>query len=155
MSSDAIRQAIKAKMETVPDVGRVHAYERYASNVGQLVALYKEGDRLLGWHIRRVEQSESAQGAEVRDSVSRWRITGYMALDDADESELLFDRLLDALIAAFRADLSLGGAVATTWVGESAALQLLDSGPVLFGGALCHKAVLGLAVQQFCSINEE
>ena len=152
-TTDAIREAIATTLETVPDIGVVHRYERYANQAGPLAALYGSGGQLRGWHIRRVAVSETR--LDVAPSVlTRWEIRGYLALADAAESELVFDRLIDAARAAFRADPTLGGVVATTAAEDVIGLQLADSGPVLFAGVLCHKAVLTLNTREWLVVSE-
>lgn len=147
-----IREAIAATLNRVDGIGRVHLFERYAKNQGDLAALYAHDGQLRGWHIRRVRLSE---GPYPAGEVTAWEIRGYLSLNDAAGTELDFDALIDDIRAEFRADQTLGGTVATTWVEDASGIQVLDSGPVLFAGVLCHKAVLALATQRFCSTNEE
>jgi hypothetical protein len=150
MSTTAdIREAIAQSLETIPDIGVVHRYERYANQQGAIAQLYQWGNQLRGWHIRRVALTER-QPDEAPDVTTEWEIRGYMALADAGASELAFDDLIDAIRAKFRADLTIGGTVATTQAEGITGIQLRDSGPVLFGGMLCHKAVLRLVTRQFC-----
>lgn len=152
--ADMIREAIAAALESVPNIGRIHRYERYLKNQGELAALYAYEGQLRGWHVRRVAIQEGKLGDDAPDEVQHWQIRGYMAVSDAGESELVFDRLIDAARDRFRVDPTLGGTVATTWVGDAAGLQMQDSGPALFAGVLCHKVVLTLATQRFCLTDE-
>lgn len=147
-TTEQIREAIATTLETVTDIGVVHRYERYAHQAGPLAALYGWEGQLRGWHIRRVAVSESRLDT-APEIVTRWEIRGYLALADAAETELTMDALIDAARAAFRADPTLGGTVATTAAEGVVGLQLADSGPVLFGGVLCHKAVLTLNTRQY------
>ncbi|MFP3943812.1 MAG: hypothetical protein ACLFWF_07965 [Alphaproteobacteria bacterium] len=147
MSHQAIRDAIKAKMLTVPNIGVVHTYQRYAEFEDKFKSFYVTGEALLGWHIRRVRRQELAHTATFTAVIEQWRITGYMALDDAGASELAFDTLIDNLAAAFRNDETLGGAVDSTFVDGQAGLQLDTSEPVMFAGVLCHAARGSLATR--------
>lgn len=141
-----IRDAIKAKIITVANVGTVHTYERYAANLATLKALYLTGTRLLGWHIRlqRTQRSSEMRGRVA--IVHTWLVRGFMSMDDADTTELTFDALVEALQNAFAADETLGGVVSQSVLedGSVAGLQRDDSGPVMFCGVLCHSAKLRL-----------
>lgn len=151
MSVLLIRQAIVQVLGTVPNVGMVQPYERYAANLQQLKQFYWSAthNAVRGCYVRRLS---AAITGRIDDEVEhiRWRIVSLMAIDDDAQSELTFDALLDAKATAFRADDTLNDTVAQCTVpadgggsGE-AGLQLEDSGPAMFGGVLCHVARLSL-----------
>jgi hypothetical protein len=148
-----VRAAIKTKMLTVANIGTVNDYERYSDQMSKLTLQYVASisghDQLLGWHIRRVSKREIFVDTGRWSIHNRWRIRGFMALDDAAATEKTFDALLVALDTAFRADDSLGSVVLSCIDPESgeAGLQLVDSKPVLFAGVLCHSAEIGLHTQ--------
>jgi len=120
-----IRDAIAATMVAVPDIGK-----------------YDHQGQIRGWNIRRLSRSEKSTAVGISHVVNKWRISGFMSLSDADESELAFDGLLEDLCAAFRADETLGGLITGTVLENPnvAGLQIEDSGPVMFAGVLCHSA---------------
>lgn len=148
---DQIRAAIKAKIETVADVGVVHEYERYSKERSKLKALYESGvpARLFGWHIRRVSTREFLEDIARWRVVHGWRIRGFMSIDDADATEKLFDARVEAIRDAFRTDDSLGNLIFTCIDPQSneAGIQVIDHRPVLFCDVLCHHAELGLTTQ--------
>lgn len=141
-----IRDAIKAKMLTVANVGLVHTYERYAPGLAALKLLYVTAGQIRGWHIR-LPRTQRSSNFEGRVAITHtWLIRGFMSLDDSAATELAFDVLVEALQNAFSADETLGGVVAQTVLEEDsiAGLQRDDSGPVMFCGVLCHSAKLRL-----------
>ncbi len=147
-----IRDAIKAKIETVPGSGVIHTYERYAKDASALAALYYYGaaptKRLHGWHIRRVAKREVLVDTDRWSLWFTWRIRGFMGLDDADATEELFDTECDAIADAFRADDTLGGLVFSQMPDDrEIGIQVVKAEPVLFAGVLCHSAELGLTTQ--------
>lgn len=148
-----IRAAIVAKLETVPGIGRVHGYERFADRKSELADLYVAGGQLLGWNVRRIATAETSPAIGRTVVTHRWRIRGFMALADEAASEIAFDTLIEAIGDAFRDDDTLGGTVATCIVEEGSApqagIQVEDSGPVDFAGVLCHAAQLSLATRHF------
>lgn len=146
-----IREAIATVLETVPNIGQVHRYERYANQASALAALYGWNGQLRGWHIRRVQVQEGGAVDEVPEETALWEIRGYMAIADALATELECDGLVDAIRAAFRADPTVGGTVMTTWAEGLAGIQVQDSGPAMFAGVLCHKVILRLATRQFAA----
>jgi len=151
MSMLAIRQAIVQVLSSVPDIGMVQPFERYAANLQALKQFYfsTTHNSVRGCHVRRLS---TAITGRIDDEVehARWRIVMLMAIDDDAQSEVTFDGLLEAVAAAFRTDDTLGDTVAQCTVpadgggsGE-AGIQLEDSGPAMFGGVLCHVARLSL-----------
>lgn len=152
MNVATIRTAIVATLSAVPDIGVVHAYERYASNLDQLKALYWSAphNAVRGWYVRRPATSDTGLIHEGSVELIRWRIVGVMSLADAAQSELAFDGLIEAIRAAFRADETLGGVVDQCSVPQpgggtgEAGIQLDDCGPAMFAGVLCHVARLAL-----------
>lgn len=144
MSLAAVRQAIIDTMTTVAGIGLVHGYERYTNSQKDFRALYEANGQVLGWFVRRVTTRELIDTSHRNREVVGWRIQGYMSLDDATGSEILFDTIIEALRAAFRIDETLGDVVDTTMVDDKVGLQLDDSGPVMFAGILCHGVRLSL-----------
>jgi hypothetical protein len=148
-----VRAAIKAKVEGVANIGTVHDYERYAKNLAEFRALYEAAiggnDQVRGWHIRRMTRRESSPHEGRWIVILGWRVQGYMSFEDAAASEKTFDNLVEDLVDAFRADETLGDVVDSTIVGGDAGLQVEDSGPVMFGGVLCHSARCRLMTRHY------
>lgn len=147
-----IRAAIVTRLSGVANVGTVQNYERFARDNKAFQLLYAFGpandQRILGWNVRRVRKSERRENSRTV-VINTWRISGYMSLQDADGTELLFDELLEKIADAFRIDANLGGVVHGTDVGDSSGIQLEDSGPVMFAGVLCHAARLTLSTRHY------
>ncbi|MEW5833653.1 MAG: hypothetical protein AB1832_01195 [Pseudomonadota bacterium] len=147
----AIRDAIVATIKSVANIGVVQPYERYAKGMDQLKDFYQApGLGLRGWFVRRVAVAERERILPRSNEYTRWRIQGVMAFDDANASELVFDGLIEALRDAFRANDTLNGTVTQCALpdGSEAGLQLIDCGPVMFAGVLCHGARLQLTTQR-------
>lgn len=143
------RAAIVAVINSVADVGHVHDRERYARDESGFRALYQftpqgGAPQLRGWWVRRVQTDESS--ADTGDGLvcHTWQVRGYMAFNDPDGSELVFDDLIEQIRDAVRADLTLGGVCDLGPVEPMEGMQVLDAGPVMFAGVLCHSVVLQL-----------
>lgn len=154
MSVANVRTAIVARLVSVPDIGVVQAYERYAADLAKLKQLYWSAphNAVRGWYVRRPVTTETSNDLGRSVEQIRWRIVGVMALDDANASELVFDGLIEQIRNAFAQDETLGGTVDQCTVpgadGESC-IQLDDAGPVMFGGVLCHACRLGLSTIRY------
>jgi hypothetical protein len=143
-----IRDAIAQKHRSVTDVGIVHAHERFTRDEEKFRALFvvktaNVPQQVRGWWWRRVGTQEKTLNTGTVMNVPTWECRGYMALNDANQSELEFDELIEAFRDLVRADPTLGG-VCDPNPGEEDGVQVLDSGPVMFCGVLCHSAVLQL-----------
>jgi len=151
MSLAPLRAAIKAKLQGVAGVDKVYDYERYAKTNSELVQLYTSSGRLHGWHFyREATVEEDLDNSEVR-RVVRWKIRGFMALDDADQTGLIFDDLVEAIADAFRTDPTLGGACLANKDLEQefgpSGIQVESIVPVMFANVLCHRAELSLSTE--------
>lgn len=148
MTIGTIRAAIVAKVSAVPDVGRVHAYERYLATMNKLRELYADGPRIRGWLVTRVSTRELPDTTNTVRNIHRWSVRGYHSLDDDAGTELEFSNLVEQVRAAFRWDETLGDVCETTAVDGRSGLQLDDFGPVMFAGVLCHGARLSIDTQE-------
>ena len=145
-----IREAIAAVIRSVPAVGLVHTFERYAHKQNEFKTLFvTESGQLLGWTIRRIRTEETEFDSLSNRVIHRWRIVVAMGLDDGAQSELAFDDLIEEVRAKFRLNQTLGGVVETTVVEGQAGLQLEDSGPAKFADVIVHSARLALATRGY------
>lgn len=143
----AIRTAIAAKLAGIEDIGVVHEYERYAKNHAAMAELYTwKPKQLRGWFIRRVTTGEASKHRGRGVEHITWDIRGFMALIDDDQSELVFDALIEGIRDAFRTDDDLGGQVDQTTLpsNSESGIQLIDSGPAMFANILVHACRLRL-----------
>lgn len=143
------RAALTALLQGVPDIGVVHAYERYASDVATLKQLYYSAphQQIRGWFVRRVRVRETGILQPEFLEVTEWQLRGFIGLDDAGQTELVADALIEAVRDRVRANPTLNGTVSQIGLlrtGTDRGLQLEDFGPVLFGGVLCHGIRFGL-----------
>lgn len=148
---EAVRAALVARLQGVADVGVVHGYQRYAASLSALLALYTSEiggvQQLRGWYVSRKGTEESSAVAGAYAVTHEWEIRGYMALNDAAQSEIAFDGLVERIREVFRGDDALGGAVGAIVFdgteGSAAGVQA-QLEPVMFAGVLCHAARLSL-----------
>ncbi|XAI95671.1 hypothetical protein [Microcystis phage Mae-JY22] len=153
MSLDAIRAAIRIKLEGVSGIGRVYDYERFAKDASAFLALYKDpaDGRIRGWWFDRFSTRELDRDTGTVRRVHSWRITGYLGLDDADATGRALQDLVEAIADAFRSDRTLGGTVLDirdmTQDDAPAGVQVDSIDAVMLAGALCHRAGLRLTTE--------
>ncbi|MBX9831654.1 MAG: hypothetical protein K2X78_01230 [Burkholderiaceae bacterium] len=147
----AHRAAIVAALSSVPNIGVVHDRERYAKDNAKFAQHYLftpagGQQQLRGWWVRRAETEERSDtyGSGTTTNVHTWHIRGYLGFNDEAASELAFDELIEAFRAVVRDDPTLGGACEQPPEEETDGVQLMDAGPVMFAGVLCHSALLQL-----------
>lgn len=144
------RTALYTLVAGVPGIGQVHDRERYVREEAKFRQLYTAringADQLRGWWLRRSASMERTLGIGRRMEVHTWHLRGYMALGDDTGSELVFDELVEALRDAVRSTADAGGVPwqPAPFDSPTDGLQVLESGPVLFCGVLCHSALLEL-----------
>lgn len=154
MSAATHRAALVALIAAVPNVGRVHDYQRYAREDGPFRTHYVHtlpggAKQLRGWQVSRVGVAESLLGVGRGLMQHSWAIRGYLALDDAAATELVLDDLVEALRSAFRANPTLGGLTTGEPIDGEEGIQMADAGPVMFCGVLCHSALLTLKTREY------
>lgn len=141
---EQIRAAIVGKMTAIESLGRVHTFQRYDKNLGGLESLYRaeiDGvEQIRGWYVTRVATTEESPALGRYIATHTWQIRGFLSLNDAAQSEIVMDGLIEQLRDAFRTDETLGGVVDTTVLDDGAGLQLDEQLPVMFAGVLCHLA---------------
>lgn len=159
-TSDPVRTAIVTTMSTAaPNLGRVHPYQRYSKTGADLLRLYGWTDPatgtvvLRGWFVTLVAERYGQIRAGRRTVTTDWRLVGLMGFDDAAASELLITALARMVADAFRADPTLGGTVNRQSDGGDfdapSGCQIISVEPVMFAGALAHRATLSLTTQHF------
>lgn len=146
---EGIRAAIGAIIKAVPEIGVVHPYERYSVQQSAHARHFmwqppgRAPAEMRGWFIRRVATRELDDTSTRSQIQIDWQIRGFMAVQDAIASEIIFDNLVEQLRDAFRADLTLGGLLdAELPVGAPLGPQLMESAPYMLAGVLCHGARL-------------
>lgn len=145
-STEIIRAAIGARIKAVPRIGVVHPYERYAATEKALATLLMwqppepaAPRELRGWFIRRLARRATEETHASTLVAIDWQIRGFMALRDGIASEIEMDALADAVIASIGADTTLGGLLDGLLPAPRAVgAQMVESGPYMFGGVLCH-----------------
>lgn len=140
-----IRNAIVAKITAINAIGQVHGYERYAAQQSKLKELFETNGRILGWIVRRSGFKKTAIADAIFTVRSQWSVRGYMSLDDAAQTEILFDTLADLLQATLANDPTFG---IGSWVPDYELKAELE--PVMFFGVLCHSATI-----TFDTVHEE
>lgn len=140
-----IRNAIVAKLAAITGIGQVHHYERFAAQQSKLKELFEHDGRILGWVVRRRGFRKISIADAIFSVRSQWSVRGYMSLDDAAQTELLFDALADLVQAKLADDPTFGIA---SWVPDYELKAELD--PVMFCGVLCHSVNIS-----FDTVHEE
>jgi len=142
----AIRDAIVDKVTAISGIGKVHGYERYTAQQTKLKELFESNNRILGWVARRASFRKTQLGDAVFMLRSNWELHGYMSLDDASQTEIIFDALVDLVQATLSNDPTFGGI--GNYVPDYEIKAELD--PVMFCGVLCHSVKIN-----FDSLHEE
>lgn len=139
-----VRAAIKAKIETVPSVGRVYGRRRLVEKDTEMKELLITSDgKLLFWFVslaRDAPYNQKRLGSSQTQATYRFQVEAFLKFNDGDNSEELFDNLVEDVIEAFEADEKLGDILIEggplNWEADELAFYPRD------GGVLCHYARL-------------
>jgi hypothetical protein len=156
MSESAIRQKI---FEIVADqqgltevscssqaMGMVHLYERWAADWNVFLGYFRDPEtgRIFGSEIRRAARRGQKLSAMEEQITHTFIIKSYLAVQDADQTELLFNQKLEELAARFRHNQTLNGSC-----DDASALSVETIDERMFGGVLCHYAESSISATEY------
>lgn len=146
----SIANALVSRLETVPNIGRVHNYLRNLKSREEVIAEFRDESlgRVNGWMVSRRSFTDEQSGTMSNTRLATWLLRGYMAVEDSLATELLFQQVVDDVAAAFTPQDNLGGLVELI-----EPVQVPTIGHAWLGrpesGFLCHGAELTLNIQEF------
>jgi len=148
-----IRAAILTVKQSVPNIGKVHDYERYASKMSDFRKLFYDTDTKLinGWWFDRLRTDElDGDTGEVR-RIHTWQFYGFRGLQDGIGSAKSFQDLIENSCDAFRTDPTLGGVIDDNKNMDQSfgpvGMQVDAIETVMFADVLCHRARLTLLTE--------
>ena len=147
-----IKARIKAQLELVAGIGKVHASTRMVKDESLTLADLVLGGVLNAWMISREtialkDESVNQASTEQKDFIA---VHGYYAVKDS-VSEPIFDNLVDAVLAQLNTDrrpVNGGGTLLNATVKAANAPQVTENDYRMFGPeqALCHHVKIVLPV---------
>ncbi len=145
---------IKAKMDAVTDVGVVHKYYRWNKGWKEFIEYFtytptNQPKQIRGWEITRISGAEHKRGVYFRHY--KFRLSGYMSLQDASETDIEFQGLIDEVCNAFRNVEDQGGATWYYMDGDNetdSSPQIPVIKPKMFGNVLCHTTEIILTITE-------
>lgn len=138
MSDATLRASIKNILTSVPGAGQVHDYERWAADMAQFIAFFRDpvSKKVFGWEITRAAVPRIERIGNRFKVTHSYLVKGYYGLKDAEATEKIFNTVVDAMLLQL-----LGGIPGT----EGTPLPRVDLiQPRMFGGVLCHYAEIRL-----------
>lgn len=144
---------IKAKMESIANIGIIHDYYRWSNNPAKFAALFSfttSGKKhIRGWEITRVQVPERKGAVKVTLRHHKFMISGYMGVNDEDATDKIFQPLVDDVCEKFRDDP--GGGAWYYMNGDepgNSPCQVQAIDVRIFGNVLCHHADILLSVTE-------
>lgn len=148
VSLKEIREQAAAILASVPGVGVVHEYQRYATSWDRFMELFRhenaDGDREInGWCITRTRTEEPHSTASHNQRTHTFLIRGFYGLQDGAGSELVFQDVIERICDAFRAEYSLNGTA-----NDTSPIQVEEVGADMMGNVLCHYCELSFTAEE-------
>lgn len=139
---DVIRLAIKAELNQVTNMGKVHEFERHTTFWDKYIREHSKKGHVNDWEITRVARAQDISALENLSGnepffhdLHRIKIRGRMGLKDAKETEKTFQQIVDDIALRIRLNTTLNGSVLLP---RQAQVPVI--GHRTFGGVLCHYA---------------
>lgn len=154
MALKDIREQIKVILCGVSGIGVVHDYMRFSNNWGKFISLFKDADgKINGWMFTRKKTPKSLQTKGDSNRTHHFVLYGFYALQDDQESEIVFQDLIEAIDAKFASYDTLNGTCFCCSPTQDAqdkadGIQVDVVEVRMFGDVLCHYAELSLYVQE-------
>jgi hypothetical protein len=143
-----IADAVAVRLAQVTNIGKVHTFQR---NINK-PEVFKEKcfdpaqGRIATWMLSRESRSDR-QAANVSNEIQHAvKLRGYMAVEDNAETELIFQKVVDAVCEAFRPQTSLGGIAELILPVQVPTIAYIE-----LHGVLCHYAECTLTIQEYIS----
>lgn len=151
MSFATLRDRVKTTLEAVSGIGQVYDFLRHLTFWEEVKRDIVKDGQVNIWEITRLAAEQDLDAPQNQVGVEanfqdrhNIAIFGHVAVDDEKESEKQFQDLIDAIIAAFRLDNTLGGLVLIPQQP-----QLLSVGHEMFASVLCHACQISfLAIER-------
>lgn len=144
MSFATVRTEIKTLLESVSGIGKVHDFRRHTRFWDDFFERHIADGKVNNWEITRGSFSQevfavqnSAGNEPFFHDQHEVSITGYMSLNDENESEKTFQTLIDNIIAKIRVNNQLNN---TTILPRQLQVPVIEHRT--FGGVLVHFAEL-------------
>lgn len=145
--------ALKAQIETIPDIGSVHDYHRMGSSLADAATKYGWTDasgnkRIRGWSLSRRSTETKYTGAPAGygEDVHTIEVRGLMGLNDAEATEKTFQQLIEAVRQKLRVSFQ---PTATSFISDAPRVERVEIRQ--FGEVLCHYAEIAVEVTEFVS----
>jgi hypothetical protein len=152
VSLATIRTSIAAKIAAVvgiAGVAPVHEYLRHATMADELKTLLvgANQERLHFWCVTPAQGNPLTivQRMGCQDGIYRWEVHGFYALEDAVASEKTFLNIVEKVLDALRADLTLGNTVRPV---EGAWPGWAENDHRMMASVLCHHVRLTTSYKQ-------
>jgi hypothetical protein len=157
MSYSAIVTDIKAKLTEIADIGLVHTYSRWSNDMNKFLALFSRDlgngkKEIRGWEMTRVAAPEKKDGNTFL-RIHRIKLSGYMGLQDAEGTELIFQGLVEEISDKFRTAEPADGDAAPWWYmdgpnSRNSCVQVETIDSRMYGAVLCHHADIYITVTE-------
>jgi hypothetical protein len=137
---------IATKLSEVDGVGKVHTYERYVKTKEEFELWFMDHSqgRICGWTITRGSFTDEQNTNISNTRRSKFILRGYMAVKDADKTELIFQNLIDLVCTKFRPQELLEDVLE---INEPLQGDVIGYGE--YCGTFCHICELSMVTQEF------
>lgn len=156
MSQATIRSRLDTIVSAVSNIGVVHDYERFSSDMTAFMTLFKTTisgtDQIRGWTIGYNGYSTPDDDEFPREfghrfiRLKRFKIRGYQGLDDSAETEKTFAALVEDVCSAIDGDATLNDKD-TYYLADYCVVPVFDLR--IFGSVLCHYCEIDVNVAEF------
>ncbi len=149
MSYATIRDGIEAALNSVTDIGRVHDYWRYDTNVATFAEHFKTTiggvAQIRAWIVQFGGIEPSKDGVlGTHTSLYQFIVSGYRSLNDAAASEKEFMALAETVVRSLAAKRDFGDSEVRDY---STTITGVDVDLAMFAETLCHRARINLSVE--------
>ena len=142
----AIKTALTAAVSAVSSTGVVYPRKRWAPDWKSFIEVFRDPDdhdRINGWCVSRMASPETYLQNRESERKHRFLIRGYYGLCDADDTETIFDGIVEDVCDALRGNYDLGGACEMLYAPTTLKIEERR-----FGSILCHVADIQIEAQE-------
>lgn len=140
-----ITDILKTTISQVANTGIIHSYQRNINDQQRFekYCFDKASGRISSWMISRESMGDIQASNVANTRVHSYVLRGYMGVNDDNQTELIFQRSIDAIANAFTPQGSLSSTVELIRPVQARQIAFVE-----LHGVLCHYAELAIDVQE-------
>jgi hypothetical protein len=143
-----VRDAVVARVNTVTGIGAVHSYQRFTNNWTDFLTIFAQtisgNFQVRGWFLTRDRITSVMSAYDKSTKTHHWKLRGIMGVFDSDNTEEIFQNLVDQVLTAIEVLDDAGQSSVVKYSIGPVSAPIIEGR--VFGDVLCHYCEIDFTV---------